>query len=122
MVNLESGTASNLDRITFANGKVGLELKNLKCEGTLSPSGNEIKAKFRQGETSGDLTLTRGNESQSKVADEYEKHEYMIAMRDGVHLHTIVFSPKTRREALPFLIERSPYGWDSAAVGINALG
>src|SRR5580765_6769071 len=44
MVNLESGTASNLDRITFANGKVGLELKNLKCEGTLSPSGNEIKA------------------------------------------------------------------------------
>jgi putative CocE/NonD family hydrolase len=40
-------------------------------------------------------------------------------MRDGVHLHTIIFSPKSRTEALPFLIERSPYGWDSAAVRIN---
>ena len=120
MVDLESGTAANIDQITFVNGKFGLELRGLKFEGTLSPSGDEIKAKFTQGEASGVLTVTRGSESSSKVADDYEKHEYMIPMRDGIHLHTIVYSPKARNEALPFLIERSPYGWDSAAISINA--
>jgi len=121
MVNLDSGSASNIDRITFANGKVVLEQKRtgFKFEGTLSPTGNEIQGKFTSGETSGDFTLTRDNASQSNMADEYEKREYMIPMRDGVHLHTAVFSPKSRQEALPFLIERSPYGWDSAAVDIN---
>jgi hypothetical protein len=129
MVNLESGTGSNLDLITLANGKVRLELKSagFRFDGTLSASGNEIKGKFTQGETSGDLTLTRNSASHSSVADEYQKHEYLIPMRDGVHLHTIVFSPKpgvfspkSRKETLPFLIERSPYGWDSAAVDIDA--
>jgi putative CocE/NonD family hydrolase len=121
MVNLESGTESNIDLVTLSNGKVSLELKSadFKFEGTLSSSGNEIKGKFTQGDTSGDLTLARESQSHSTVADEYQKREYMIPMRDGVHLHTIIFSPKSRTEALPFLIERSPYGWDSAAVRIN---
>jgi hypothetical protein len=72
MINLESGTASNIDRVTLAKGKVGLELKNagLKFQGTLSPSGNEIKGRFTQGETSGDLTLTRDTASRSSIADE----------------------------------------------------
>ena len=69
LINLESGTASNVDRITFSNGKVGLELRSLKFEGMLSPSGIEIKGKFTQGETTGDLMLTRGSENSSKVAD-----------------------------------------------------
>jgi uncharacterized protein len=122
MVNLDSGAASNIDLITFVNGKVGLEQKGLgfKFEGTLLPASNEIQGKFTEGETSGDLTLTRSTETQSSIADQYEKHEYMIPMRDGVHLHTLVFSPKSRTEALPFLIERTPYGWDAAVVNINA--
>ena len=122
MINPETGTGSNIDLIQFANGKVGLEVKDIgfKFEGMLSESGDEIKGKFTQGETTGDLTLTRGSQSRSRIADEYEKREYMIPMRDGIHLHTIVFSPKVRNEALPFLIERSPYGWDSAAIEINA--
>ncbi len=37
-----------------------------------------------------------------------------------VHLHAVVFSPKTRSEALPFLLDRSPYGWDAAVESINA--
>jgi hypothetical protein len=122
MINPESGTGSNIDQIQFANGKVGLELKDIgfKFEGMLSESGNEIKGKFTQGETAGELTLSRSSQIHSRVADEYEQHEYMIPMRDGIHLHTIMFSPKVRHEALPFLIERSPYGWDSAAIEINA--
>src|SRR5258708_33185107 len=80
MVNLESGIASNVDLITFSDGKVRLEMNALKVEGTVSPSWNEIKAKFAQGETSGDLTLTRGSENAEKVANDYEKQEYMIPM------------------------------------------
>jgi hypothetical protein len=45
-------------------------MKVLKFEGTLSRSGNEIKGKFTQGETSGDLTLARGSESSSNVAND----------------------------------------------------
>jgi uncharacterized protein len=128
MVNLETGTGANIDLITFANGKVRLELKSsgFKFEGTLGPSNREIRGKFTAAETSGDLTLTRSGSSNVTIADKYEKHEYMIPMRDGVHLHTTVFSPKpgifstkSPTEALPFLIERSPYGWDSAAIDIN---
>ncbi len=121
MVDLESGTGTNIDEITVANGKLSLELKStgLKFEGTLGPSGSEIKGKFTQGETSGDLTLTRSSEKNSNVADGYQKREYMIPMRDGIHLHTIVFSPKSPSEALPFLIERTPYGWDGAVIDIN---
>ena len=122
VVGLASGHGFKVDPISFVNGKVLLELKDagLKFEGALSPSGNEIKGTFTQGETSGELTFTRDGESHSRVADEYEKHEYMIPMRDGIHLHTIIFFPKVRSEALPFLIERSPYGWDSAGIQINA--
>ena len=122
LVNLDSGAASSIDVITVANRKVDLELKStgFKFQGTLAPSGDEITGKFTQGETAGDLTLRRDSESESTVANQYEKHEYMIPMRDGIHLHTIVFSPKSPSEPLPFLIERSPYGFDDAAIRINA--
>jgi putative CocE/NonD family hydrolase len=122
LVNLESGSGSNIDLISLTNGQVAFELKDrgLKFEGTLSASGDEIKGKFTQGASVGDLALARESRGSSRAADAYEKHEHMIPMRDGIHLHTIVFSPKARNEALPFLIERSPYGWDSAAVSINA--
>jgi hypothetical protein len=122
LVNLDSGAASNIDVITVANRKVDLELKStgFKFQGTLAPSGDEIIGKFTQGETSGNLTLRRDNQSESTIANQYQKHEYMIPMRDGIHLHTIVFSPKSPAEPLPFLIERSPYGFDDAALRINA--
>jgi putative CocE/NonD family hydrolase len=122
MINLGDGEASNLDVITFANDNVALERKaaGFKFAGALSPSGDEIRGKFTQGDTSGDLIFTREGAKHSRIADEYVKQEFMIPMRDGVHLHTTVFSPKVRSEALPFLIERSPYGWDSAALTINA--
>jgi len=120
-VNLESGSGSSLDAIEAKNDKLTFEIKaqDFKFEGTLTPAGDEIKGKFTSGETRGEATLTRSGGAESHVAEQYEKRDYMIPMRDGVHLHTIVFSPKMRTEALPFLIERSPYGWGEAAVDIN---
>jgi uncharacterized protein len=42
--------------------------------------------------------------------DKYERKEVMIPMRDGIRLHTVLFTPNGQREALPFLLERTPYG------------
>jgi hypothetical protein len=40
----------------------------------------------------------------------FDKTEVMIAVRDGVKLHTEIYSPKKITEALPILFERTPYG------------
>ena len=43
------------------------------------------------------------------VAQVCDKAEYLIAMRDGVRLHTTVYTPKDATDA-PILIQRTPYG------------
>ncbi len=42
--------------------------------------------------------------------DKYTRQEAMIPMRDGVKLHTVIFTPKNQTEKLPFLMLRTPYG------------
>ena len=41
---------------------------------------------------------------------EFDRREEMIRMRDGAHLHTLIFTPKGQKESLPIMIERTPYG------------
>jgi uncharacterized protein len=43
----------------------------------------------------------------------FDKTEAMIPMRDGVRLHTEIYTPKNSAELLPFLFERTPYGISS---------
>ncbi len=43
----------------------------------------------------------------------FETTEAMVSMRDGVKLHTLVFSPKGARGNLPILFLRTPYGIDN---------
>ncbi len=43
----------------------------------------------------------------------WDKTDVMIPARDGVKLHTLIFAPKNPTTKLPFLIERSPYGFDN---------
>ena len=40
----------------------------------------------------------------------YSKQEVMIPMRDGVKLFTVIYTPTSIKEPLPFLILRTPYG------------
>jgi uncharacterized protein len=40
----------------------------------------------------------------------YNKQEVMIPMRDGIKLHTVIFTPKDAQGSFPFLIQRTPYG------------
>jgi putative CocE/NonD family hydrolase len=50
--------------------------------------------------------------AQSPIPDNYRRTEFMIPMRDGVRLHTVVFTPNDQSENLPFLLLRTPYGAD----------
>ena len=43
----------------------------------------------------------------------FDKIEQMVPMRDGVKLHTIIYAPKSHRESLPILFNRTPYGIDN---------
>jgi len=40
----------------------------------------------------------------------YKKSEVMIPMRDGIKLHTVIFSPVDAKLAVPVLLKRTPYG------------
>src|ERR1700741_5236498 len=50
--------------------------------------------------------------AQEKPIASYTKKTYMIPMRDGTHLFTVVLLPSNSDKPLPFLIQRTPYGAD----------
>lgn len=43
------------------------------------------------------------------VKDNYTKKEVMITMRDGIKLHTTIYSPKDTTKTYPMLMMRTPY-------------
>src|SRR5260370_19751136 len=51
----------------------------------------------------------------------FDKTEVMIAARDGVKLHTEIYSPKDASEALPILMDRTPYGIASPDMGVSNM-
>jgi putative CocE/NonD family hydrolase len=51
----------------------------------------------------------------------YVKTSYMIPMRDGIMLNTIVLTPTDERSSYPFLITRTPYGIDGTFPAANQI-
>lgn len=47
--------------------------------------------------------------SNTYVADNYTKQEVDITMRDGITLHTTIYSPKDTTKEYPILMQRTPY-------------
>ena len=56
------------------------------------------------------LPFTRAFAQSGDNASAYDRTEFMIPVRDGAHLYTVIFAPKNQREPLPFLLQRTPYG------------
>jgi putative CocE/NonD family hydrolase len=50
--------------------------------------------------------------SQTDTISSYTKKTYMIPMRDGIKLFTVVLAPTQNIKLCPFLIQRTPYGAD----------
>jgi putative CocE/NonD family hydrolase len=46
---------------------------------------------------------------ESTIRLRYQKQEFMVPMRDGTRLHTVVFSPKDTTRTYPILMKRTPY-------------
>ncbi len=51
----------------------------------------------------------------------FAKQDVMIAMRDGVKLHTEIYTPKDAKQPLPIFIERSPYGVSAEDKGYSPI-
>ena len=49
-------------------------------------------------------------EARPDLSKLFEKKEVMIPMRDGVKLHTEIYTPRQANGPLPFLMKRTPYG------------
>src|SRR5262245_55904802 len=50
-----------------------------------------------------------------RQASQFTRTIAMIPMRDGVKLHTAVYTPKEPKTPLPFILMRTPYGIDARA-------
>lgn len=74
--------------------------------GCAAPAQKGVDASSPPRTTPDDSAAT---ESPNVVEALYEKHEYRIPMRDGVMLHTAVFTPRDKSRTFPFLMRRTPY-------------
>jgi hypothetical protein len=52
----------------------------------------------------------RGADEEPDFSALFDKRDVMIPMRDGVKLHTEIYTPKHQEGPLPFIFERTPYG------------
>ncbi|HEV8600340.1 MAG TPA: CocE/NonD family hydrolase [Gemmatimonadales bacterium] len=48
--------------------------------------------------------------AQDPATAAFEQREVQIPMRDGVRLHTLIFTPKAQSTDLPLILTRTPYG------------
>ncbi len=53
--------------------------------------------------------VVKGEISETYVSDNYTKKEVKIEMRDGVSLHTTIYSPKNTAKEYPIIMQRTPY-------------
>ncbi|HYW66536.1 MAG TPA: CocE/NonD family hydrolase [Candidatus Dormibacteraeota bacterium] len=51
----------------------------------------------------------------------FEKREVMIPTRDGVKLHTEIYTPKDAKEPLPIIMMRTPYGISAGGNGYSRM-
>src|SRR5882724_9212563 len=114
--------ATNQGRIEiFPESETKFFLKVIDADATFvrDAQGKVTSVRWRQ---SGQQTPAKRTSNQPAVEAnvEFARREEMIRMRDGVRLHTIIFTPKVQTEALPILIDRTPYGvGQSNSDGVN---
>ena len=63
----------------------------------------------KHSETSEENKIQQEETESTYVKDHYNKKEVMIEMRDGIKLHTTIYSPKDTSKVYPILLKRTPY-------------
>lgn len=64
---------------------------------------------FNCKQTQDTLVKTNTEALDTYVKDNYDKKEVMIEMRDGIKLHTTIYSPKDTSKEYPIIMMRTPY-------------
>ncbi|MBO6606724.1 CocE/NonD family hydrolase [Psychroserpens sp.] len=64
---------------------------------------------FNCKQTQDTLAKTTTETEDTYVQDNYDKKEVMIEMRDGIKLHTTIYSPKDTSKEYPIIMMRTPY-------------
>ena len=59
-------------------------------------------------------------QTEEYVREHYDKKEVKIKMRDGVLLHTTIYSPKDKSQEYPILMMRTPYSCAVSAATASA--
>jgi len=59
----------------------------------------------------------RASEDEPDMSALFDKRDAMIPMRDGIKLHTEIYTPKHQDGPLPFIFERTPYGLSDGSNG-----
>ena len=54
-------------------------------------------------------TIAKDGISKNYVSENYTKQEVDIEMRDGITLHTTIYSPRDTSKKYPILMQRTPY-------------
>ena len=86
---------------------------------TRDSAGKVAGAVWRQNNRDSQLRKVSGQPAIEQLVV-FERREEMIPARDGVSLHTLIFTPKDQTEALPILMSRTPYGiGQSTSDGLN---
>ncbi|HLX92216.1 MAG TPA: CocE/NonD family hydrolase [Puia sp.] len=92
----------NHQYLNSADNKISYNLENKDGHFPISASLHNTGTKIH--------TLEINPYSGEFGPDKYNKKEIMIPVRDGVRLHTVIFTPVDQKQALPFLMLRTPYG------------
>ncbi len=97
----EQGLAARVNFMRGTNGKVS----GMTISSTAARAGGSAR------------TLTRFSDAVVRLNHfrEYTRTEAMVPVRDGVKLHVVILRPvgsETSGDALPFLMQRTPYGVD----------
>lgn len=114
-----------ISSVTLKGSTLHLEIEAVHgtYEGKLTADGSEIDGTWTQGGTSSLLNLRRV-EKPSPPPDYsqiFDKRDLMIPARDGVKLHTEIYTPKNAAEPLPIFLTRTPYGLDDNEKGFSGL-
>jgi uncharacterized protein len=67
------------------------------------------------------IAQAQGQQPAPPADAKYDAIEAMVPMRDGVKLYTVICVPKTQGEALPILLQRTPYSASPRAAGFIHL-
>ena len=70
------------------------------------------------------LFVPRHSAAQQTTSDystRFDKTEVMIPMRDGIRLHTEIYTPKDATQPLPIIFERTPYGISASSNGYSRM-